>query len=98
MGLWERDGFCWRSHEGSAEVGGEAYWWEGDELLERGMRAGAGRRREGAHLEGLGVPVLDLVDGRHVAEVVGELVEFPYPVGKTNREFFCADVREQNGS
>ena len=39
------------------------------------MRAGAGRRREGAHLEGLGVPVLDLVDGRHVAEVVGELVE-----------------------
>ena len=40
MGLWERDGFCWRSHEGSEGVGGEAYWWEGDEFL--GASGGGG--------------------------------------------------------
>ena len=49
--------------------------------------------RGGAHLEGLSVPVLDLVDGGHVAEVVRELVELLYPVGETDREFLCERVR-----
>ena len=43
------------------------------------MRREGERRETGwAHLEGLSVPVLDLVDGGHVAEVVGKLVELLY--------------------
>ena len=47
----------------------------------------------GAHLERLRVPVLDLGDGRHVAEVVRKLVELLYSVGEAYREFLW-EVRQ----
>ena len=41
------------------------------------------------YLERLGVPVLDFLDGRHVAQIVRELVEFFDSVGETDGEFLC---------
>ena len=45
-------------------------------------------RREGwreTDLEGLGIPVLDLVDGGHFSEMMGELVELLDSVCETDR-------------
>ena len=51
-----------------------------------GEARGVEEREGGTHLEGLSVPVLDLVDGGHVAEVVGKLVELLYSVGEADGE------------
>lgn len=40
-------------------------------------------------LERLGVPLLDLLDGGHVAEVVGQLIELLDPVCEAHGEFLC---------
>ena len=62
-------GLC---HESGTDVGREANGREGDELLwEVDEGDGSGKRRsDGTDLEGLGIPVLDLVDRRHISEVV----------------------------
>jgi hypothetical protein len=41
-----------------------------------------------AHLKGLCIPVLDLLNGRHTAHVVGELIKFLGSMGQSDREFF----------
>lgn len=60
--------------------------WKGGRSKAR-LHADGHRAEEGAYLEGLSIPVLDFVDGRHVAEVVWELVELFYSVSETDGKF-----------
>ena len=53
---------------------------------------------ERTDLEGLGIPVLDLVDGGHVAEIVGKLVKLLDSVSEANRKLLCMVVRGLNES
>jgi len=41
-----------------------------------------------AHLEGLCIPVLDLLNRRHATHVVRELIKFLGSMGQSDREFF----------
>jgi hypothetical protein len=41
-----------------------------------------------ANLEGLGIPVLDLSYGRHIAEIVGKLIELLDTMGEADRQLF----------
>jgi hypothetical protein len=45
------------------------------------------------HLEGLGIPVLDLLDGRHVAEVMWQLIEFFHSMSQAYRQLLCCTVK-----
>lgn len=51
------------------------------------------RPYEQTHVERLAVPVLDLLDRRHLAEIVRQLVELLGAMGKTDGELLCYRTR-----
>ena len=74
---------------------------EGKRSTPRGGCKGQGGEEadgERTDLEGLGIPVLDLVDGGHVAEIVGKLVKLLDSVSEANRKLLCMVVRGLNES
>lgn len=85
--------------QGRTDVWGKSYGRKVDQLLEyeyminpTGDRAMTCQEREtAAHLEGLDIPVLDFLDGGHVAEIVGKFIEFFGTVCQSDREllFTC---------
>ncbi len=90
-GLGERDvGLV----QGRTDVWRERYGRKVDQLLECGYminpsgdRTTTCQEREmGAHLEGLDIPVLDFLDGGHVAQIVGKFIEFFGTVRQSDRE------------
>ena len=52
-------------------------------------RADRRRVRPDTYLERLGIPVLDFLNGRHVAKIVRQLVELFDSVGETYGKFLC---------
>ena len=46
----------------------------------------------GDFFKGLGVPVLDLLDGGHLVERVGEVVQFLDAVSESDRELFGEEL------
>ena len=80
---------CWYRYPG---LGGDPHLVELDQ-----SRARQSRARQ-THLEGLGIPVLDLLYARHVVQAQRQLVEVLYAVGESYRELLCGDARVRGGS
>jgi hypothetical protein len=51
-------------------------------------RSGDRRRWATADLEGLGIPVFDLSYGRHITEIMGELIELLDTMGEADGQLF----------
>lgn len=45
------------------------------------------------HLEGLGIPVLDPLDGGHVTYIMGKVIEFSGAVGESDWELLFPCIR-----
>ena len=54
--------------------------------------------RPDTNLERLGIPVLDLLNAWHMAEVMRELIELLYAVGKPDRQLLCSPARTREPS